>query len=279
MWRRPRREAGAGSRARHASRAHPALRSRVRARPRGRQLCRGGRPATLLDDDARREVEDEVRPGENRRGRIPWPPIAISSTRPARGRRAGSTSSARQAPMTGRRASRARSGTTYARSSSRRTSCGGRGDVRSPRRPGRSSGRLRNASACAPPPHLTTTDAEATTALARANGWDRRLDRARAAFSSPTRLTQPAVLRQLEARGDVRRDGAGAVRGLLVDVVRRACHRSAGDRRPGRRAAARPGRPPGAVPTSSPACPSGSASTRWRSSGSTTRSCSLASAP
>jgi ATP-dependent helicase/DNAse subunit B len=43
-------------------------------------------------------------------------------------------------------------------------------------------------------------DAATASALARANGWDRRLDRARAAFSRPTRLTQPAVLRQLEAR-------------------------------------------------------------------------------
>ncbi len=48
---------------------------------------------------------------------------------------------------------------------------------------------------------LATTDAEATTALARANDWDRRLDRALSAFSRPTRLTQPAVVRQLEARG------------------------------------------------------------------------------
>ena len=48
---------------------------------------------------------------------------------------------------------------------------------------------------------LAATDADATTAIARANGWDRRLDRARAAFSRPTRLTVPAVTRQLEARG------------------------------------------------------------------------------
>ncbi len=47
---------------------------------------------------------------------------------------------------------------------------------------------------------LAATDAEATTAIARANGWDRRLDRALAAFSRPTRLTVPAVNRQLEAR-------------------------------------------------------------------------------
>ena len=47
---------------------------------------------------------------------------------------------------------------------------------------------------------LAATDGEATTAIARANGWDRRLDRALAAFSRPTRLSVPAVKRQLEAR-------------------------------------------------------------------------------
>jgi ATP-dependent helicase/DNAse subunit B len=47
---------------------------------------------------------------------------------------------------------------------------------------------------------LAAVDPGGTTAVARANGWDRRLDRARAAFSRPTRLTHRAVLRELEAR-------------------------------------------------------------------------------
>jgi ATP-dependent helicase/nuclease subunit B len=47
---------------------------------------------------------------------------------------------------------------------------------------------------------LATTDRDATIALARANGWDRRVDRALRAFSRPTRLKHPVVLRQLEAR-------------------------------------------------------------------------------
>ena len=47
---------------------------------------------------------------------------------------------------------------------------------------------------------LAAVDPDATTAVARANGWDRRLDRARAAFSRPTRLTHPVVLRELQAR-------------------------------------------------------------------------------
>ncbi len=41
------------------------------------------------------------------------------------------------------------------------------------------------------------TDAEA---LARANGWERRLERALAAFRRPTRLTHPLVLEQLGSR-------------------------------------------------------------------------------
>ena len=37
-------------------------------------------------------------------------------------------------------------------------------------------------------------------ALARANGWERRLERARCAFSRPTRITNPLVLEQLGSR-------------------------------------------------------------------------------
>ena len=47
---------------------------------------------------------------------------------------------------------------------------------------------------------LAAVDPDATTVVARANGWDRRLDRARAAFSRPTRLTHPVVLDELGAR-------------------------------------------------------------------------------
>jgi ATP-dependent helicase/DNAse subunit B len=47
---------------------------------------------------------------------------------------------------------------------------------------------------------LATADPEATTAIASANGWDRRLDRARDAFSRPTRLSHAAVLQELAAR-------------------------------------------------------------------------------
>jgi ATP-dependent helicase/nuclease subunit B len=42
--------------------------------------------------------------------------------------------------------------------------------------------------------------AETADALARANGWERRLERARAAFGRPTRLRHPAVLAELAAR-------------------------------------------------------------------------------
>ena len=78
-------------------------------------------------------------------------------------------------------------------------------------------------------------------------GWERRFDRALAAFDRPTRLTDPSVLEQLRGRGDVRRHGAGDVRGLLVDLVRRARARSQVDGRGDRRAHARLDRAPGAV--------------------------------
>jgi ATP-dependent helicase/DNAse subunit B len=47
---------------------------------------------------------------------------------------------------------------------------------------------------------LAAHDAEAAEALARANGWERRLERALTAFDRPTRLTNPLVLEQLGSR-------------------------------------------------------------------------------
>ncbi len=47
---------------------------------------------------------------------------------------------------------------------------------------------------------LAAADAAAAEALAGANGWGRRLDRARSAFRRPTRLTSPAVLQDLSGR-------------------------------------------------------------------------------
>jgi ATP-dependent helicase/nuclease subunit B len=47
---------------------------------------------------------------------------------------------------------------------------------------------------------LAARDAESAEALARANGWERRLERAITAFQRPTRLTNPLVLEQLGSR-------------------------------------------------------------------------------
>jgi len=47
---------------------------------------------------------------------------------------------------------------------------------------------------------LAAGDAPAADALARANGWERRLDRATRAFDRPTRLTHPLVLEQLGSK-------------------------------------------------------------------------------
>jgi ATP-dependent helicase/nuclease subunit B len=47
---------------------------------------------------------------------------------------------------------------------------------------------------------LAPTDGNAAGSLARANGWERRLERALGAFDRPTRLTHPAVLEELENR-------------------------------------------------------------------------------
>ena len=47
---------------------------------------------------------------------------------------------------------------------------------------------------------LASTDSPAATSLARANGWERRLERALAAFDRPTRLTHPVVLEELRQK-------------------------------------------------------------------------------
>jgi ATP-dependent helicase/DNAse subunit B len=47
---------------------------------------------------------------------------------------------------------------------------------------------------------LAAEDAGAADAIARANGWERRLERARKAFDRPTRLTHPLVREQLGSR-------------------------------------------------------------------------------
>lgn len=50
---------------------------------------------------------------------------------------------------------------------------------------------------------LHITDPAAADALARANGWERRLERARTALARPTRLRHPLVLEQLGAKTSV----------------------------------------------------------------------------
>jgi len=47
---------------------------------------------------------------------------------------------------------------------------------------------------------LAAADGAAADALARANGWERRLERATAAFARPTRITHPLVREQLGSR-------------------------------------------------------------------------------
>jgi ATP-dependent helicase/DNAse subunit B len=47
---------------------------------------------------------------------------------------------------------------------------------------------------------LASAEPETARGLARANGWERRLERALAAFARPTRLTHPFVLQELQAR-------------------------------------------------------------------------------
>jgi ATP-dependent helicase/DNAse subunit B len=48
---------------------------------------------------------------------------------------------------------------------------------------------------------LASSERVPATALARANGWERRIERALGAFDRPTRLTHPAVLEELRQKG------------------------------------------------------------------------------
>ena len=87
-----------------------------------------------------------------------------------------------------------------------------------------------------------------------ANGWERRLQRARSAFRRRTALTSPAVVAALAGADDLQRHRARGVRVVLVDLVRRACDLAALDRRRGGREAARLDRPHDAPPLLRRAC-------------------------
>ena len=199
-------------------------------------LPRRSQAAPFLDDQARAEH----RPAQARcAARPPGPGLrasAISSTPRARARAGASTSSARPRPTT---APRARPSpfwdevralwpaddverwTTRRRLSSLTWQL-----ERAPTE----RERLRAlARAC------RVRRARSADALARANGWERRLDRRPARFRPPdSRSRHPPVLDELARDGHVRRHRARGVRGLLLDLVLRADGRPAHDRRPGR---------------------------------------------
>ena len=158
-------------------------------------LPRRGDGSPFLDDE-RAERSAAGSSGPTRRAAT-----ATSST-PRGARRGGSRSSARPPPTRAARASRARSGRRWRRSSRRRTL------ARWTRRRALSAltwpletapserERLRALALLAADP---TNGGEAR-GVARANGWERRLDRALKAFDRRTRLRHPLVLRQLGDR-------------------------------------------------------------------------------
>ena len=94
---------------------------------------------------------------------------------------------------------------------------------------------------------LAPIDRPAARSLARANGWERRLERALTAFDRPTRLDAPGRARAAAGEVDLRGHRARAVHGLLLDVVRRPRPAAEEHRRRGRRPPEGHDRPPGAV--------------------------------
>ena len=125
---------------------------------------------------------------------------------------------------------------------------------------------------------LAPSDPQTADAVARANGWERKLDRARAAFDRPTRLRHPLRARRAARKGHVRRHRARSVRRLLLDLVPRAGGEPENDRPPGRTRAYAARSRTRRCTNSSPACRRHSAPIGWSRSGSTMRSHSSTSA-
>ena len=179
-------------------RAHAALRGDVRARAGGgepaaarRRLAVPRRRRAARARRARRTAR-AARPGLAR----PLPLLhgvharvaaALSRARGGRRRR----QPARGEPVLARRPRR---------SSTPRTCERGRRGARSRRSPRRSTRRRPTASACAGSPSSPRATPARRARIARANGWDRRLERARSAFKRPTRITNPLILEQLGSR-------------------------------------------------------------------------------
>ena len=234
-------------RPRPAPRADPPLRGGLRARARGGQTPsaigagaapRRGRAARARGATSRLASRAH-RPGRARplpvlHGVHAGPAAALPRTRGGDRRRR----TARPEPVLGRRDCALSRPTT---------SPAGRGGARSGKPCGRSKapdasasvrGRWqasRRSGAARPP-----------LAIARANGWERRLERALDAFDRPTRLTHSGRARELP-RSRLWRHRARALRRLLVDLAVRAASSIRERSTPGRRAPARPGRPPGAL--------------------------------
>ena len=110
------------------------------------------------------------------------------------------------------------------------------------------------APACGRPPRRRTTPTGAT-ALAAANGWSRRLDRARGGVRSPDGASEPGRLAPFAGEDGVLGDRARAIRRLLVGLARRARDRSEDDRRRAGPDAARAGRAHDAEPLLRDRCP------------------------
>ena len=126
---------------------------------------------------------------------------------------------------------------------------------------------------------LVASDADAARAIAEANGWERRLARARTAFDRRDQADESRRARLAPRQDDVRCHRARAVRRLLVGVALRADRLAEDDRRRGRPDAARLGRPPARCTSSTRGCrrSSGTIASRRRTSSRPSASCAAAS--
>ena len=172
-------------------------RGRVRARPRGGRLPAAHAelavPRRRPPPRARRPRQaGEARPRVAR----PLPLLhgVHASVAPALPRARGGDRRRRAAPaepVLGGRPRRAPAG---------RRARGGRAGVRSPSWSGRSRAPRASASGCARSRGSRPAMRKRRARSRSANGWERRLDRALAAFTRPTQLTEPGVLESLRSR-------------------------------------------------------------------------------
>ena len=218
------------------------VRRRVRSRPRGGSVPASGRPSPLLDDDARRELGGRLeRPDAVARDRyLFYTTCTRAAQRLVLVREAAGDEGSPREPSPFWQDVRSLFDDAEVQRATRRRSLSA---LTWPLESAPSERERLRAVV-----RLAAEDVEGAYALAAANDWSRRLDRARGAFDRTTTLRKPRRARAVRRQDGLLRDRARALRRLLVGVALRAGDRPEADRRRARPDAARPGAAHDAAP-------------------------------